>query len=169
MTDRHFPTDLEIDQWLYSCATDDSIDANPILDQLQAATADSINRFRVNAPSMIAAGVAERYIEIPDPDRSKIRGAIRQLLAAMSAGVLPLCGHTNLIRPLILFCDPPSIVCIQCLPSRKAVIETLGHRWNYQCDRCGVHAQMLTPVSIGGLGPLTMTGNRRERRRGSAR
>ena len=29
-----------------------------------------------------------------------------------------------------LICDSPIIVCTGCLPSRKTVIEALGHRWN---------------------------------------
>lgn len=113
-------------------------------------------------------------------------------MVAMSAGVLPLCPHVQQIRPQILLCDPPAIVCTGCLPSRQNVIETLGHRWNHQCDRCGVHVEKLTPISIGGLGHLTITGhvcgrcaaedqrqagadlvsrtgNRRSRRRGGAR
>lgn len=160
MSARHFPDNDEVDEWIASRFLDETdADANPVVDQLKAATADSVNRFRANAPSMIAAGAAERYIEVSDPDRSKIRGAVRQLMVALSAGVLPLCPHVQQIRPLILFCDPPSIVCTSCLPSRRAVIETLGHRWNHQCDRCGVHVQMLTPVSIGGLGHLTITGH----------
>jgi hypothetical protein len=191
MTERHFPDDHEVDRWLASYVYDGN-DASPVVDQLKAATADSVNRFRTNAPGLIAAGLADRYIEAPDPDRSKIRGAVRQLMVALSAGVLPLCGHTNLIRPLILVCDPPVVVCTACFASRMAVIETLGHRWNHQCDRCGVHVEKLTPVSIGGLGHLTITGhvcrrcadddqrqadvglvrhtgNRRARRRGGAR
>ena len=144
------------------------------------------------APGLIAAGLADRYFEVADPDRSKIRGAVRQLMVALSAGVLPLCPHVQQIRPQILPCDPPVVVCRGCFASRRAVIETLGHRWNHQCDRCGVHVAMLTPVSIGGLGHITITGhvcgrcaaddqrqadadlvhhtsNRRARRRGGAR
>jgi hypothetical protein len=191
MTGRYFPDDAEIDQWISSYVYDGN-DANPVLDQLKAATADSVNRFRANAPGMIAAGLASWYLEVPDPDRSKIRGAVRQLMVALSAGVLPLCQHVQQIRPQILICDPPVIVCRACFASRRAVIETLGYRWNHECDRCGVHVQMLTPVTIGGLGHITITGhicgrcaaedqrqagadlvsrtgNRRARRRGGAR
>jgi hypothetical protein len=132
MSERHFPDDHEVDKWLSRQAVD-ATDANPIIDQLQAATADSLNRFRTNAPALVAAGVATRYIEVPDPDRSKIRRAIRQMMAALSVGVFHLCPHTQQIRPLVLMCDPPAIVCATCLPSRKAAIETLGHRWNHQC------------------------------------
>jgi hypothetical protein len=189
MTERHFPDDHEINQWIANYVSDGN-NANPVLDQLQAAAADSINRFRANAPGMIATGLASRYFEVPDPDRAKIRGAVRQLMVALSAGVLPLCQHVQQIRPLVLVCDPPVVVCTECLPSRMAVIAALGHRWDFQCDRCGVHVQQLTPVSIGGLGHLTITGhicghcadddqrqaslvgrtgNRRARRRGGAR
>jgi hypothetical protein len=158
MTERHFPDDREIDQWLASYVYDGK-DASPILDQLKAATADSVNRFRANAPGTIAAGLADRYVEVSDPDRSKIRGAVRQMMVALSAGVLPLCPHVQQIRPQILLCDPPIVVCRECFASRRAVIETLGHRWNHQCDRCGVHVEKLTPVIIGGLGHLAITGH----------
>ena len=158
MTERHFPDDHEVDQWLHSYALDGT-DASPVIDQLQAATADSVNRFRSNAPGLVAAGLADRYFEVPDPDRSKIRGAVRQMMAALSAGVLPLCQHVQQIRPLILVCDPPVVCCAGCLPSRQAVIEALGHRWNHQCDRCGVHTQQMTPVTIGGLGHITIAGH----------
>jgi hypothetical protein len=157
MTECYFPDDAEIDQWISNYVYDGN-NANPVLDQMKAAAADSINRFRANAPGMVATGLADRYFEVPDPDRSKIRGAVRQLMVALSAGVLPLSPHAQQIRPQILLCDPPVVVCTGCLLSRMAVIETLGHRWNHQCDRCGVHVE-LTPVSIGGLGHLTITGH----------
>jgi hypothetical protein len=158
VTLRHFPDDREVDQWITSY-TFDGNDASPVLDQLKAAASDSVNRFRANAPGMVAAGLADRYVEVPDPDRSKIRGAVRQLMVALSAGVLPLCGHVQQIRPQILLCDPPVVVCRACFASRMAVIETLGHRWNHQCDRCGVHVEKLTPLTIGGLGHITITGH----------
>jgi hypothetical protein len=160
MTARQFPDDQEIDQWISTHFLDETdTDASPVLDQVKAATNDAVNRFRANAPVMVMAGLAERYFEVPDPDRSKIRGAVRQLMVAISAGVLPLCPHVQQIRPLILVCDPPVVVCRGCFASRRAVIETLGHRWNHQCDRCGVHVEKLTPLTIGGLGHITITGH----------
>ena len=161
MTDRQFPDDHEIDQWISTHFIDDTeADASPIFDQLQAATADSVNRFRANAPGVVANGLAKwAFLDVPDRDRTKIRGAVRQAMAAESAGLLPLCPHVQQIRPLLLVCDPPVLVCTSCFPSRQAVIETLGHRWNHQCDRCGVRAEMLTPVAIGGLGYFTVSGH----------
>jgi hypothetical protein len=194
MTERHFPADHEVDDWIAFHFLDDTdADASPVLDQLRAATADSVNRFQAAAPGLVANGHARfAFLGIPDHDRSKIRGAVRQIMAAESVGIIPLCPHINMIRPPVIICDPPVVVCTGCLPSRRAIIETLGHRWNHQCDRCGVHVGMLTPVSIGGLGHLTITGhvcgrcaaedqrqagaglvsrtgNRRARRRGGAR
>jgi hypothetical protein len=164
-------------------------------DELLAATADTVSRFQANAPGMVASGLGQwAALNILDHNRSKIRGAVRQIMAAESVGLMPLCRHVNLIRPLVLICDPPVLVCAECLPSREAVIETLGHIWNHECDRCGVHVQMLTQVSIGGLGHIAVSGhvcsrcvdedrrlaaqhvdqvvvvgNRRARRRGGAR
>jgi hypothetical protein len=196
MTARQFPDDQEIDQWISThFLSEADTDASPVLDQIKAATNDTVNGFQANAPGMVASGVGQwAAFDIPDRDRTKIRGAVRQVMAAESAGLMPLCRHVNLIRPLVLICDPPVLVCAECLPSREAVIETLGHIWNHECDRCGVHVQMLTQVSIGGLGHIAVSGhvcsrcvdedrrlaaqhvdqvvvvgNRRARRRGGAR
>jgi hypothetical protein len=199
MTVRRFPDDQQADQWISThFLSEADADASPVFDQLQAATADTVSRFQANAPSMVASGLGQwAALDIPDRDRSKIRGAVRQVMAAESVGLMPLCRHVNRIRPLVLICDPPILVCAECLPSRATVIETLGHIWNHECDRCGVHVQMLTQVSIDGLGHIAVsghvcsrcvdedrrlaaqhvdqvlvvgrTGNRRVRRRGGAR
>jgi hypothetical protein len=196
MTVRRFPDDQQIDQWISThFLSEADADASPAFDQLLAATADTVSRFQANAPSMVASGLGQwAALNILDHNRSKIRGAVRQIMAAESVGLMPLCRHVNLIRPLVLICDPPVLVCAECLPSREAVIETLGHIWNHECDRCGVHVQMLTQVSIGGLGHIAVSGhvcsrcvdedrrlaaqhvdqvvvvgNRRARRRGGAR
>ena len=41
MTERHFPDDREVDQWLHSY-TLDGTDASPVVDQLKAATVDAV-------------------------------------------------------------------------------------------------------------------------------
>jgi hypothetical protein len=134
MTEWYFPDDHEVDQWISTHILDETdAGANPIMDQLRAATADSVNRFRANAPGVVAKGLAQlAYLDVPDQDRTKIRGAVRQVMAAESVGLLPLCPHIQQIRPMMLVCDPPALVCTTCLPSRKTIIETLGHRWNHQ-------------------------------------
>ena len=105
MTERYFADDAEIDQWISSYVYDGN-NASPVLDQLKAATADSINRFRANAPGMVAGGLATwAFLDVPDYDRTKLRGAVRQVMAAESAGLLSLCPHTQQIRPLLLLCD----------------------------------------------------------------
>jgi hypothetical protein len=161
MTARRFPDNQEVDQWISARILDEAdAAANPVVDQLKAATADTVSRFQAAAPGIVASGLGQwAALDIPDRDRTKIRGAVRQVIAAESAGLMPLCRHVNLIRPLVLICEPPILVCAECLPSRAPVIEALGHRWNHECDRCGVHVQMLTQVSIGGLGHITITGH----------
>jgi hypothetical protein len=161
MTVRRFPDDQQIDQWISTHFLDEAdADASPVMDQLKAATADTVSRFQANAPRLVAAGLAQwASLGIPDYDRTKMRGAVRQAMAAESAGLLHLCPHTQQIRPQALICDPPVIVCTECLPSRCAVIDALGHRWNHQCDRCGVHVEKLTPITIGGLGHITVDGH----------
>ena len=60
MNERHFPDDYGVDRWISTHILDETTtEANPIVDQLKAATAESVNRFRVNAPSVIAKGLAE--------------------------------------------------------------------------------------------------------------
>jgi hypothetical protein len=199
MTVRRFPNDQQVDQWISShFLSEADADASPVMDQLKAATAEAVDRFQAAAPAMVASGLGRwAALNIPDDDRSRIRGAVRQVIAAESVGLMPLCRHVNQIRPLILLCDPPIIVCTSCFASRQAVIEALGHRWNHECDRCGVRVQLLSAVTIGGLGHITVsghlcsrctaadarlaaqqvdevlvvkpTGNRRTRRRGGAR
>jgi hypothetical protein len=160
MTERHFPDDREVDQWISTHFLADLDAPNPIHDQLRAATHDSIGAFRTNAPGVVANGLASyAFLDVPDQDRSKARGAVRMIMAAESAGLLPLCPHVGMIRPQVVVCDPPVLVCTTCLPGRKMIIETLGHRWNHQCDRCGVHIQMLTPVALAGLGFITVSGH----------
>jgi hypothetical protein len=161
MTGRYFPDDHEVDQWIASRFLNETdIDtSSPRLDQLIAATADTINRFQTGALGMVAEGKAEWVCAVPDEDRTKVRGAVRQIMAAESVGITQLCPHINMIRPQVIICDPPIIVCAECLPSRCPVIETLGHVWNHECDRCGVHVQMLTPTAVGGLGHFTVHGH----------
>lgn len=158
---RQFPNQDEVDQWLAShCLDEADANASPVFDQLKAATADSVNQFQAAAPGMVLAGLGQwAALNIVDHDSTGIRGAARQVMAAESVGFLSLCAHTKQVRPMLLICDPPIIVCTSCLPRRKTVIEALGHRWNHQCDRCGVHVQQLTPVTIVGLGCITVSGH----------
>jgi hypothetical protein len=155
---RQFPDQAEVDQWIASHFLEGAdANATPVCDQLKAATADSVNRFQAAAPGMVAAGRGQwAALDIPR-DRTTIRGAVRQVMAAECVGLLSLYPDTQHVRPLI--CDPTIIVCTSCLPRRKTVIEALGHRWNHQCERCGVHVQQLIPVTIGGLGYITIFGH----------
>jgi hypothetical protein len=163
MTERHFPDDHEIDQWIASRFLDDTdTDPNPVADQLKAAAADSVNRFNAAAPGLVAVGLAEWAFtgDTSAPaDRAQFRGVARQVIAAESVGILHLCPHTQLIRPQLLICDPPVQVCAACFTNTEDVIEKLGHLWNHECDRCGVHAQTLAAATVGGLGHIAVAGH----------
>ena len=119
MTARRFPDNQEVDQWISARILDEAdAAANPVVDQLQAATVDAVNRFQAAAPGMVASGLGQwAALDIPDRDRTKIRGAVRQVIAAESAGLMPLCRHVNLLRPLVLICDPPILVCADACPA----------------------------------------------------
>jgi hypothetical protein len=126
MTGRHFPDNQEVDEWISThFLSEADADASPVVDQLKAATAEAVTRFQAAAPGMVASGLGRwAALNIPDHDRSRIRGAVRMVIAAESAGLLPLCQHVNQIQPLIMVCDPPVMICTSCFASRQTVIES---------------------------------------------
>jgi hypothetical protein len=85
MTVRRFPDDQQIDQWISThFLSEADADASPAFDQLLAATADTVSRFQANAPGMVASGLGQwAALNILDHNRSKIRGAVRQIMAAI--------------------------------------------------------------------------------------
>jgi len=84
-------------------------------------------------------------------------------MVAVAAGLRSLCDHTQLIRPLMLVCDPPVIVCVACVRSGQvdpvAVSRRIGHFWDHQCDRCGAGTERLTGSTVSGFGPFTIIGH----------
>ena len=146
---------------------DTEADANPVVDQLQAATADAVNRFRANGPGLVANGLAKwALLDVPDRDRSKIRGAVRQVMAAESAGLLPLCPHVQQIRPQLLVCDRPSWCAPAAFPAGKrssrrsdtaGTINATGAASTFRCSppsRSADSATSLSPATFVGLAPL---------------
>src|SRR5688572_9850707 len=102
---RQFPDQYEVDQWIASHFLDGAdANASPVFDQLKAAAADSVNRFQAAAPGMVAAGRGQLAALDSPRDRTTIRGAVRQVMAVESVGLLSLCPHTQHIRPLLLVC-----------------------------------------------------------------
>jgi hypothetical protein len=163
--ERYFPTEDELDQFIQVRAADAGDIPSHIVDQLSAASKEHTNRLIAAAPHMVATrqarwAFADRSGK-PDPDQ--IRDVTRQVIVAMVAGVRRLCDHTELIRPLLLICDPPVIACIKCVASHKvdlgAVDRELGHFWNHQCDRCGACTERLSRSTVSGFGHLTIVGH----------
>ena len=160
--DRQFPTEEEVDQWIYTHTIDNAdTDGNPELDQLQAASKEVTSRLATSGPAMVASGLVDTFFGGERSERSSplLRGAVREYLAAASAGITRLCDHTYLIRPLMMNCDPPTIACSECVTSGAvALIGTADFQWDNQCDRCGAHETLLTPTMLR-LGHLTISGH----------
>jgi hypothetical protein len=162
--ERHFPTDEEVDAWMDRRLLNANPDANPVTDQMKAAHKETTLRFLNAMPGIVTDRPGSTgFINIPTPDGSAWRGTVRQLIAAESFGLVSLCPHTQLIRPLMVFCDPPVVACYECfrhnLDRYTALLEELGHFWNHQCDRCGAHSETMTETTTGGLGFLTVVGH----------
>ncbi len=78
---------------------------------------------------------------------------MRAYLAAASVGIKSLCPHTRQTRPLMLWCDPPSVFCTDCLAKPEARIteqmQGMGFLYNNICDICGAAAKLLSPTMLG--------------------
>jgi hypothetical protein len=160
--ERQFPTEEKVDQWIETHLFGDAeVDGSPELDQLAAAARETTSRWMGAGPGLVAAGHADTFFGGERPERSSplLHGAVREYLAAASAGITRLCDHTYLIRPLAMNCDPPTIACSDCVTTGAvALIGTADFQWDNQCDRCGAHETQLTPTLLR-LGHMTISGH----------
>jgi hypothetical protein len=157
---RHFLTDTELDAVMAALPGPEDIPVGT-LDQVQAATSDLARRAPGVALRSIAGG-GWAYLG-PAPTDTALshrmhRIRLRMILAAFSAGVTHLCEHTQQIRPMLLTCDPPALVCMQgaCLDRADATRAALGFHWDNLCDACGRYTEMVT-AHLSSLGPLTIS------------
>nr|WSX52208.1 SEC-C metal-binding domain-containing protein [Streptomyces sp. NBC_00974] len=163
MNIRTFPTEAQLDQFLDTMPRPDALPVHT-LDQLQAATREVSGM----APRLAASAVATGGWALigPAPEdlalrRRMLKPAVRMMLAAFSAGnVTRLCEHTNQIRPTVVICDPPTIVCTQpdCIRLLEQIQKDAQFIWDNQCDACGGHAPTVYP-HLTGLGPITVSGH----------
>jgi hypothetical protein len=137
MNERRFPTEEEVSTWL---ADLHAVSHASVADLDQAAAA-------VEETSTVAEQVV-RVVANLGPDSWSYIGeaptnpplerlAARMLLAAMSAGITPFCPHVDQVRPLHVVCDPPSVVCTDCLATAARRVSSRPIRWQGQCDACG--------------------------------
>jgi hypothetical protein len=85
------------------------------------------------------------------------RRSIRMLFAAVSANPEALCEHVKQQRPLIMSCDPVTIVCRSCLPKCYPEMNAPS-RFPDECDACGSRSQRFTPV-VWTAGYIQLIGN----------
>jgi hypothetical protein len=136
--ERRFPTDAELDAWLAANTRRASRLPIATRDQLEAANQDT---------DALKEGIKGRYIamgylagEVTEPwDSPAMRVAARMLWVAERAGIEPLCEHARAheARPSMLNCDPPFVVCMDCLPEQFARIQAKPFQWGNVCDACG--------------------------------
>lgn len=162
MTTRHFPTDAELDAIVENLPDPATLPV-AALDQYGAASRDMARMGHAFALASLAHG-GWAFLGTPPDDialrRRMIRPRLKMLLAAFAEGVTDLCEHTRQIRPVLLMCDPPALVCMQpaCRAKVDQLAQTEGFRWDHQCDACGRRVEMLTPHLLA-LGPLTISGH----------
>ncbi|MEV6835538.1 SEC-C metal-binding domain-containing protein [Streptomyces sp. NPDC051133] len=163
MTARHFLTDEQLDEIM---GTMPGPDALPVatLDQLQAATREASALGQNMALAAIARGGWAFLGDAPKDValiRRMVKPRLRMLLAAFSTGhVTHLCDHTRQIRPVLILCDPPTLVCMQpaCITRLQQSREATQFLWDHHCDCCGQHTETVTP-HLTSLGPLSISGH----------
>jgi hypothetical protein len=137
MRRRRFPTDAEVSRWIaehltgdpsamsesYGSAKADQIEAasrditSAFWKAAEAASRDITSAFWKAAISMAASDELIHAATAEPGDGNPIeRAVVRQLLAAESYGVRRACPHVRIDRPCALICDPPTAVCVRCLP-----------------------------------------------------
>lgn len=163
MNTRTFPTEAQLDQFLDTMPDPDTLPVHT-RDQLQAATRE----VGAMGPRMAAAAVAGggwALVGAAPEDlalrRRMLKPAVRMMLAAFSAGsVTRLCEHTNQIRPTVVICDPPTIVCCQpdCIRLLEQIQNDAQFLWDNECDACGGHAPTVVP-HLTAVGAITVSGH----------
>ncbi|MEV5353278.1 SEC-C metal-binding domain-containing protein [Streptomyces sp. NPDC052693] len=163
MPERTFLTNEQLDHLLATMPGPDTLPVST-RDQLQAATRENGVNGQSMALAAVAAGGWALLGKAPKDTgllRRMVKPRLRMLLAAFSAGtVTRLCEHTMQIRPVIVLCDPPTIVCTQpaCIARLSATRETAQFLWDHQCDCCGKHSEIVTP-HLAGFGPVNISGH----------
>lgn len=163
MTVRQFPTDAELDELMGALPSPDALPVST-LDQLQAATREAGALGQNMALAAIARGGWALLGDAPKDValiRRMVKPRLRMLLAAFSSGhVTHLCEHTRQIRPVLILCDPPTLVCMQpaCIARLQQTREATQFLWDHHCDCCGQHTETVTP-HLTSLGPLSISGH----------
>jgi hypothetical protein len=161
-TPRTFLTDEQADALIAALPDPDELPV-ATLDQIDAASREMASMGSAMALHAAAHGcwaLVGSPARDADLRKRMLRPRLKMVLAALSAGVTHLCDHTRQIRPILLTCDPPSLVCMQpaCITRAERAAGATPFRWNNSCDSCGRHTQIMTP-HLSALGPLTVSGH----------
>lgn len=162
MASRRFLADTELDRIL-DTLPDPTEFPIATLDQIDAAANDMAGMSRTMLLGAAARGNNAHLGVLPDdPTQRKavIRPRLKMLLAALSAGITHQCEHTQQIRPMLLACDPPSLVCMQpeCLASVDENTKRVGFNWDGQCDGCGQPTELVSAY-LTTFGAISISGH----------
>ena len=154
-----FPTDDEVTEWISEHLVASHLPHGEQADTAEADQRDAAVRERGEiSRRMGRAGVATGQFVAAyeagelDPESPPVRGTVKAMLAADSAGLNHLCSHTLQIKPTMFFCDPPSVICVECYQQGVGQADLARFRWDNTCDRCGNSSTMLTHL-VSTLGP----------------
>ncbi|MEU8855720.1 SEC-C metal-binding domain-containing protein [Streptomyces sp. NPDC048556] len=162
MPDRTFLAVSELDQIIDYLADQQAMPIST-LDQVDAATRD-MGEMAITVAATATARGDHAFLGVLPEDlprrKAMMRPRLRMMLAAFGAGVTSLCEHTQQIRPLLLSCDPPTLVCMQpaCLAKVDRNAQQQGFRWDHHCDGCGKPTDVVFPYMTT-LGPLSISGH----------
>ncbi|MFB7289009.1 SEC-C metal-binding domain-containing protein [Actinacidiphila glaucinigra] len=162
MISRRFLTDAELDKTIDHLARTTNLNV-ATLDQFDAASRDMAGMTLAMATAAADRGDRSFLGALPEDlaTRKQVLGPwLKMLIAAHSAGVTHLCEHTQQIRPLLLSCDPPSMVCMTpaCIAKVDEHAKATGFHWDHQCDGCGQPTEVVFPY-LTTFGPLTISGH----------
>jgi hypothetical protein len=162
MPDRHFLADADLDAILDHLPAPTTLPVSTV-DQIDAASREVAGM----TYAMVAAAAAHgdraffgALTDDPEQRKRAVRPRLRMMLAAFSAGITHLCDHTRQIRPLLISCDPPVLVCMNpaCLAKVDDYAVRHGFRWDNHCDACGKPTSAVHRFATV-LGPLTISGH----------
>lgn len=136
--ERLFPSDDEVTRWIERYVLLD-VPGDPRVDQLRAANRDNEDMFMRLASNDAVRDQAENVHFDVEMSQGKLRGIVRMLMMVEAVHAEPLCEHVDLLVPLLVSCDPPTVCCQKptCLREGFEVQQKLPFRWNNSCDHCG--------------------------------
>jgi hypothetical protein len=154
---RRFPTDEEVEAWLAERHDASGVPV-AVRDQVEAATRDTDAASAATVNLGRSLGLHGHLASEGPLPRAADLLAARMLMAAQSAGIKRYCTHVDQATPLFVLCDPPSVVCRNCMGEMADEITGQPFRWEHVCDACGSEEGLMYAVATN-IGHIQVAGN----------